>query len=65
MSEGIVVEDIAVARNALLERGVELDEIVDVGGGVKYSYFNDPDGNSWALQEMPWRSPEFRAAAGE
>jgi len=22
-------------------------------GGVKYVYFSDPDGNSWALQELP------------
>jgi hypothetical protein len=22
-------------------------------GGVKYAYFSDPDGNSWALQELP------------
>jgi hypothetical protein len=21
-------------------------------GGVKYAYFSDPDGNSWALQEI-------------
>jgi hypothetical protein len=28
-------------------------------GGVKYVHFSDPDGNTWALQEMPWRSGEF------
>jgi hypothetical protein len=22
-------------------------------GGVKYAFFSDPDGNSWALQEIP------------
>jgi len=21
-------------------------------GGVKYAYFSDPDGNSWALQQV-------------
>src|SRR6266571_1069994 len=26
---------------------------------VKYASFSDPDGNTWALQEMPWRSSEF------
>jgi predicted enzyme related to lactoylglutathione lyase len=29
---------------------------VDVGGGVRYAWFADPDGNSLALQEMPWRT---------
>jgi hypothetical protein len=22
-------------------------------GGVKYAYLSDPDGNSWALQQIP------------
>lgn len=48
----LVVEDIAAARRELLERGLELSEINDMGG-VKYVYFADPDGNSWALQEIP------------
>jgi hypothetical protein len=37
----------------------KVSDITEVGGGVKYVYFSDPDGNSWSLQEMPWRSPEF------
>jgi uncharacterized protein YndB with AHSA1/START domain/catechol 2,3-dioxygenase-like lactoylglutathione lyase family enzyme len=55
----LVVSDIKVARDELIARGVELDEIVDVGGGVLYSGFADPDGNTWTLQEMPWRSKDF------
>jgi catechol 2,3-dioxygenase-like lactoylglutathione lyase family enzyme len=51
----LVVDDIAGARNALRERGVELSEIQDMGG-VKYAYFADPDGNSWALQQIPSRA---------
>jgi catechol 2,3-dioxygenase-like lactoylglutathione lyase family enzyme len=49
------VADIAAARNELAGRGVEIGEIQDLGGGVKYAYFADPDGNSWALQEIPTR----------
>jgi hypothetical protein len=29
---------------------------VDVGGGVLYAGFEDPDGNSLTLQQMPWRT---------
>jgi catechol 2,3-dioxygenase-like lactoylglutathione lyase family enzyme len=47
----LVVEDIAAVRQSLLDRGVEVSEVDDMGG-VKYSYFADPDGNSWALQEI-------------
>ncbi len=50
----LVVKDIAAAHTLLLERGVELSEVQDMGG-VKYAYFADPDGNSWALQEIPAR----------
>ena len=34
--------------------GVEVSGVDDMGG-VKYAYFSDPDGNSWALQEIPGR----------
>jgi catechol 2,3-dioxygenase-like lactoylglutathione lyase family enzyme len=47
----LVVSDIASAREALNGRGVEISEIQDMGG-VKYAYFGDPDGNTWALQEI-------------
>src|ERR1700733_12846086 len=46
----LVVEDMAATRDALTERGVELSDVDDMGG-VLYSYFNDPDGNTWALQQ--------------
>ena len=55
----LVVKDIKEAREELIARGVEMDEIVDVGRGVLYSGFSDPDGNTWTLQEMPWRSADF------
>jgi catechol 2,3-dioxygenase-like lactoylglutathione lyase family enzyme len=50
----LVVDDIAEARRSLVERGVDVSEIQDMGG-VMYAYFADPDGNSWALQEIPSR----------
>ena len=52
----LVVNDIRQAREELLSRGVELSDITDVGGGVKYAWFSDPDGNSLTLQEMAWRT---------
>jgi predicted enzyme related to lactoylglutathione lyase len=52
----LVVDDIATARAELLGRGVEVAEVTDVGGGVKYAWFSDPDGNSLTLQEMAWRT---------
>jgi predicted enzyme related to lactoylglutathione lyase len=52
----LVVNDIDSARAELAGRGVDIGEIEDVGGGVRYAWFKDPDGNSLALQEMPWRT---------
>ena len=48
----LVVDDIEAARAELRGRGVEVSGIDDMGG-VKYAYFADPDGNSWALQQIP------------
>lgn len=56
----LVVADIEQARNELVERGVEIGAVIDVGGGVKYASFADPDGNTLTLQEMPGRTgPSF------
>ncbi len=52
----LVVADIEAARAELVERGVDIGPIQDVGGGVRYAGFADPDGNSLTLQEMPWRT---------
>ncbi len=52
----LVVADIEAARRELLDRGVEVAPVEDVGGGVKYARFADPDGNTMTLQEMPWRT---------
>ena len=52
----LVVGDIEQARAELVGRGVEVSPVEDVGGGVKYASFSDPDGNSMTLQEMAWRT---------
>lgn len=55
----LVVGDVAATRAALIERGVAMGAIDEHDQGIKYSAFSDPDGNTWTLQEMPWRSSEF------
>jgi predicted enzyme related to lactoylglutathione lyase len=52
----LVVADIESSRAELSGKGVDVSEIEDVGGGVKYAWFHDPDGNALTLQEMPWRT---------
>jgi uncharacterized glyoxalase superfamily protein PhnB len=49
----LVVEDIEAARSELSERGVDVGEVQDLGG-VLYASFNDPDGNGWTLQQLPY-----------
>ena len=53
----LVVKDIELTRTNLDETGVEISNVQDMGG-VKYAYFADPDGNTWALQEISSRSPK-------
>jgi len=52
----LVVADIEEARTELISRGVDVGASEDVGGGVKYAWINDPDGNTLTLQEMAWRT---------
>jgi predicted enzyme related to lactoylglutathione lyase len=51
----VVVEDIDAARNDLANRGVEVGE-VEVFDWGSFVYFSDPDGNGWAVQQVPDRS---------
>ena len=39
-----------------MSRGLDISDVEDVGGGVKYAGLADPDGNTLTLQEMPWRT---------
>ncbi len=47
----LVVDDLEAARELLLSKGVEVSAVNDMGG-VRFAYFSDPDGNSWALQQI-------------
>jgi catechol 2,3-dioxygenase-like lactoylglutathione lyase family enzyme len=51
----LVVRDIDEARATLRERGADVGPVEDQGG-VFYAPFADPDGNTWTLQHMPWRT---------
>ena len=51
----LVVDDIEAARAELLERGVEVSEVQVFDWG-SFVFFSDPDGNTWAVQQLPDRS---------
>ena len=50
----VVVADADEARRTLADRGVEVSEVHDFPWG-RFVYFSDPDGNAWAVQEIPAR----------
>jgi catechol 2,3-dioxygenase-like lactoylglutathione lyase family enzyme len=50
----VVVADVQAAREALIEKDVEASEI-DVQPWGSFVTFADPDGNTWALQQLPPR----------
>jgi uncharacterized glyoxalase superfamily protein PhnB len=50
----MVVSDINAARAELLERGVEVSEVQEFAWGA-FVFFSDPDGNGWAVQQLPAR----------
>ena len=50
----LVVEDAAAARAELLDRGVEVGELEEFPWG-RFVFFADPDGNAWAVQQLPPR----------
>lgn len=52
MNLHLVVDDVETLRSQLRERDVEVSDVQDMGG-VKYAFLSDPDGNSWALQQIP------------
>ncbi|GAB3847016.1 VOC family protein [Micromonospora andamanensis] len=62
----LVVPDLGKARAELLERGVEVSDIQVLGenprpvpdplDNVGFIFFTDPDGNSWAVQQISSRA---------
>jgi catechol 2,3-dioxygenase-like lactoylglutathione lyase family enzyme len=50
----LVVADVRRARAELLERGVGVSDVQDFPWG-SFVWFSDPDGNGWAVQQLPPR----------
>lgn len=50
----LVVSDIEQAHAELSGRGVEVSEVQDFPWG-RFVFFSDPDGNGWAVQQLPPR----------
>jgi predicted enzyme related to lactoylglutathione lyase len=47
----VVVADADAARAHLIERGVEASEVQEFPWG-RFVFFQDPDGNGWAVQQL-------------
>ena len=54
----LVVSDAAAARQQLVDNGVDASELAVIapGDGGTFFGFEDPDGNSWAVQEIKARA---------
>ena len=50
----VVVTDVEEAKRELSARGVITSEVDDQPWG-RFIHFTDPDGNSWAVQQIPAR----------
>jgi len=52
----LVVEDIDAVRERLAGRGVGVGEVQQLGPegtpGSRFLFFDDPDGNTWSVQEL-------------
>jgi uncharacterized glyoxalase superfamily protein PhnB len=54
-AKALVVSDVAAAHDELAGRGLEVSEVQHFPWG-SFVFFSDPDGNGWAVQEVPDRS---------
>jgi catechol 2,3-dioxygenase-like lactoylglutathione lyase family enzyme len=50
----LVVADVRACRDELVSRGVDASEVQDMPWG-SFTFFADPDGNTWAVQQLPPR----------
>lgn len=48
----VVVDDTRAAYEELKERGVEASDVQEMPWGI-FTFFNDPDGNMWSVQQLP------------
>jgi catechol 2,3-dioxygenase-like lactoylglutathione lyase family enzyme len=51
----LVVSDVKAARDQLIERGVGVSDVQTFPWG-SFVFFSDPDGNRWAVQQLPARN---------
>jgi catechol 2,3-dioxygenase-like lactoylglutathione lyase family enzyme len=58
----VVVEDVEAVRRELVGRGVATSE-VDVQPWGSFIFFSDPDGNTWAVQQIPVRDEADQPSA--
>jgi catechol 2,3-dioxygenase-like lactoylglutathione lyase family enzyme len=53
----LAVDDIEAARDDLRGRGVDTGEVRELGApgrsAFRFLFLSDPDGNTWAVQELP------------
>jgi predicted enzyme related to lactoylglutathione lyase len=50
----LVVSDIEAARAELVEGGIQVSDVQHFPWG-SFVFFSDPDGNGWAVQQIPAR----------
>ena len=50
----VVVSDVAAARAQLVARGLDVGDVQVFPWG-SFIFFEDPDGNRWAVQQLPER----------
>ena len=55
----VVVDDSQAVHDALAAQGVEVEPVQDFPWG-RFTFFTDPDGNRWSVQQLP----EWSAATG-
>lgn len=48
-----VVANLQAARQELIDKGVEVDDIEESDNGIQLAFFEDPDGNLFALRQNP------------
>ena len=53
----MVVDNAHNAYDELIARGVEASPVADLGWGL-FTFFSDPDGNQWQVQELPKDNPD-------
>ena len=51
----LVVPDVGAAQAELVARGLDVGDVQDFPWG-SFVFFSDPDGNGWAVQQLPPRS---------